>query len=1011
MEADSETDVFAVRNSAAKGDAMKKRAQYVWTALAVMVVVAACAGIVLAPLAHNVVHAQGVGLSEYMYITFEDDFENPAWTACNWMYYDGACNVVADAGGNKVMHLVDTDGPTGIAWVKAQKSREFLTDHFVIRSRVRLNAPGDRPWENDAGIAWAVQPWEPGNEYASYSLGFVITPGDPSATGIALVQFVGGESQILAAYLTPIDYGVWHEVEVRSSATAYEVSLDGLRVFETPHTPAWNSGPVCAWADCDADFDEFHLEARPANPGKLAVTRADWESMDSADIWLMAADGTNQLRLTHEPGYVSSLCSWSPDGARLVFKRATFDPLQHEASGEALGLYVMDSDGLNQANISAVAGDPSDVHSAWSPDGAWIAFATNRDGDREVYKMRPDGTNPINLTNSPTGDDDDPTWSPDGRRLAFDSTRSGDFEVWAMDADGSGLRNLTNAPGSHEGLPSWSPDGTKIAFVSTRVGGFQLFVMDADGSNQQQLTWIAGAPVMMWHPRWSPDGLKLAVYCEWEHPGLPGGSSYTLHVLNADGSNCVQVTPQDDIYAGSFWYPLEPQYPRQVSIPSVWGTPGLALAVPIYVTPVRDVCGIQIDLRYDPSLLTPVDVTPGELISSLPGWEVATHFDSGRAQAIVYNSLATPVYGGSGPIMYVNFLANPAAANGASCALDLANVILADASGNALPMDAVWDGLFTVSALHHFAFDTIPSPQGADMDNPRAFPVHIRALDESDQLCVAYSNAVDLSDLLVGALGTAHFADGEWSGQIALHSLTGRLADVITATDPTLGVSSNSNAFDVILKGSVNGDQMVNVLDVMKTVNIILGYVTPPGWQYWAANVNSDEGVNVQDIILIINKIFSASAMMRPAGVAALPAPSAQASAEPVVVDAEWGKSPAGNPVMAITLSNAAGVAGAQVDVTYDTKRVKGVTARAGTLIASNPGWSVYANGAGSKVRALAFSGSAQGLTAGKGSIIELEFEAKGKGNLADIAAVTLTDGSGRAIPTRIAGAGKPGHK
>jgi len=475
-------------------------------------------------------------------------------------------------------------------------------------------------------------------------------------------------------------------------------------------------------------------------------------------------------------------------------------------------------------------------------------------------------------------------------------------------------------------------------------------------------------------------------------------------------SRCAYASDHD---RGALWVlgATEPAYPRQVSIPSVWGTPGLALAVPVYVTPVRDVGGIQIDLRYDPNLLTPVDVTPGELISSLPGWEIATRFDPGRAQAIVYNSLATPVYGGSGPIMYVNFLVNPAAANGASCALDLANVILADGSGNALPIDAVWDGLFTVSALHHFAFDTIPSPQGADPVNPLPFPVHIRALDESDQLCVAYSNAVDLSDLLVGALGAAHFASGEWSGQIALHSLTGRLANVITATDATLGVSGNSNAFDVIVKGSVNGDQTVNVLDVMKTVNIILGYITPPEWQYWAADLNNDGEVNVQDIILIINKIFDASALMRPAGVAALAASSARASAEPVVVDAEWGKSPAGNPVLAITLSNAAGVAGAQVDVTYDAKRVKGVTARVGALIASNSGWSVYSNGASGKVRALAFSGSAQGLAASKGSIIELEFTANAKGNLGDIAAVTLTDSSGSAIPTRIPGAGKPGHK
>jgi hypothetical protein len=266
---------------------------------------------------------------------------------------------------------------------------------------------------------------------------------------------------------------------------------------------------------------------------------------------------------------------------------------------------------------------------------------------------------------------------------------------------------------------------------------------------------------------------------------------------------------------------------------------------------------------------------------------------------------------------------------------------------------------------------------------------------------------------LVGPLGTVAFLGGEWAGDIALYASEGRLGDVITATDPLIGAAGQSNPFNVTVKGSVNGDQVVNVLDVMKTVNIILGYITPPGWQYWAADLNNDGEVNVQDIILIINKIFSASGASGSSlgAASALAASSAQASAEPVVVDAEWGKSPAGNPVMTITLSNAAGVAGAQVDVTYDTKRAKGVTARAGALIASDSDWSIYANDKSGKVRALAFSGSAQGLTAGKGSIVELEFAATAKGNLADIAAVTLTDGSGRAIPTRIAGAGKSGRK
>jgi len=124
-------------------------------------------------------------------------------------------------------------------------------------------------------------------------------------------------------------------------------------------------------------------------------------------------------------------------------------------------------------------------------------------------------------------------------------------------------------------------------------------------------------------------------------------------------------------------------------------------------------------------------------------------------------------------------------------------------------------------------------------------------------------------------------------------------------------------------------------------------------------------------------------------------------------VSAAWSTSSSGNPVLAITLDNAAGVAGAQVDVTYNTKRVRDVVARGGGLLAGSD-WQVHSAKRGGAVRVLAFSGSARGLAAGKGSIVEFEFAATGKGNLADIAAVTLTDVAGNAIPVRI-GPAKPG--
>ena len=63
-------------------------------------------------------------------------------------------------------------------------------------------------------------------------------------------------------------------------------------------------------------------------------------------------------------------------------------------------------------------------------------FASERDGNREIYVMNIDGSEQIRLTDNPAVDSD-PVWAPDGSRIAFWSRRDGNFEIYVMNADGS----------------------------------------------------------------------------------------------------------------------------------------------------------------------------------------------------------------------------------------------------------------------------------------------------------------------------------------------------------------------------------------------------------------------------------------------------------------------------------------------------------------------------------------------------------------------------------------------
>jgi len=187
----------------------------------------------------------------------------------------------------------------------------------------------------------------------------------------------------------------------------------------------------------------------------------------------MNADGSGQANVSNTTAN-DTQPSWSPDGTKIAFAS------DRDQAGLS-SIYVMNANGSNQTRLTFSGSGLRDEQPAWSPDGMKLAFTSTRDstvmtwqetdddgavlvrttirGNKEVYVMNADGSNPIRLTNT-LENDDSPAWSSDGTKIVFRSDRATDCcdpveQIWKMNADSSNQLNLSNN-GFGDYCPSWS---------------------------------------------------------------------------------------------------------------------------------------------------------------------------------------------------------------------------------------------------------------------------------------------------------------------------------------------------------------------------------------------------------------------------------------------------------------------------------------------------------------------------------------------------------------------------
>ena len=275
--------------------------------------------------------------------------------------------------------------------------------------------------------------------------------------------------------------------------------------------------------------DETHIK-----PGGREVLKS------TNNLWKIPEHGGKAVQVTHHESGRMFFPSISSDGKTIVYEQDfgiwKFDTRTGKST--PIKINIVSDDKENPVEMITVRNDadgydlsPSNRRAAISAHGEIFSIATDR-GD--IQRVTQSYSREI-----------DPAWSPDGKWIAFMSDKSGRDEVWMAHEDGTGLKKLSEDDGEKQNI-QWAPDSKSLIYSAS---DHKLYRYDLEVARGAVIA--SGEAGNIQGARWSPDG-KWVAFSKLDHDLRPH-----VYVVSSTGGAEHRVGNADVLFSetGPAWTP------------------------------------------------------------------------------------------------------------------------------------------------------------------------------------------------------------------------------------------------------------------------------------------------------------------------------------------------------------------------------------------------------------------------------------------------------------------------